>query len=100
VDYDPIPRRRTSRTCASGTLSRLLAGAVSRLEAMACHAPLFRIGYARRAVRPRKGGAMFRYRLHSPDGDDLGEAMYAQMITQARRSRVVDVPVIVDNPVV
>jgi hypothetical protein len=27
--------------------------------------------YARLAVRPRIGGAMFRYRLHSPDGDDL-----------------------------
>lgn len=23
---------------------------------------------------------MFRYRLHSPDGDSLGEATYAQMI--------------------
>ena len=23
---------------------------------------------------------MFRYRLHSPDGDGLGEATYAQMI--------------------
>jgi hypothetical protein len=23
---------------------------------------------------------MFRYRLHPPDGDDLGEATYAQMI--------------------
>ena len=23
---------------------------------------------------------MFRYRLHSPDGDDLGEQTYAQMI--------------------
>jgi hypothetical protein len=23
---------------------------------------------------------MFPYRLHSPDGDDLGEATYAQMI--------------------
>ena len=23
---------------------------------------------------------MFRYRLHSPDGDDLGEATYAQTI--------------------
>jgi hypothetical protein len=23
---------------------------------------------------------MFRYRLHSPDGDDLGEATYALMI--------------------
>ena len=23
---------------------------------------------------------MFRYRLHSPDGDDLGEATYAQMV--------------------
>lgn len=25
---------------------------------------------------------MFRYRLHSPDGDDLGEATYAVMIKQ------------------
>jgi hypothetical protein len=25
---------------------------------------------------------MFRYRLHSPDGDDLGEATYAQMTQQ------------------
>lgn len=32
------------------------------------------------AVRSRDGGAMFRYRLHSPDGDDLGEATYAMMI--------------------
>jgi hypothetical protein len=32
-----------------------------------------------RAVRPRNGGAMFRYRLHS-DGNNLGEATYAQMI--------------------
>ena len=24
---------------------------------------------------------MFRYRLHTPDGDDLGEATYAQMIS-------------------
>jgi hypothetical protein len=23
---------------------------------------------------------VFKYRLHSPDGDDLGEAVYAQMI--------------------
>jgi hypothetical protein len=23
---------------------------------------------------------VFRYRLHTPDGDDLGEATYAQMI--------------------
>ena len=29
---------------------------------------------------PGIGGEMFRYRLHSPDGDDLGEATYAQMI--------------------
>jgi hypothetical protein len=29
---------------------------------------------------PQNGGEMFRYRLHSPDGDDLGEAAYAQMI--------------------
>jgi hypothetical protein len=26
---------------------------------------------------------MFRYRLHSPDGEDLGEATYAMMITLA-----------------
>jgi hypothetical protein len=32
------------------------------------------------AVRPRIGGDVFRYRLHSPDGDDFGEATYAQMI--------------------
>jgi hypothetical protein len=35
---------------------------------------------ARFAVRPWNGGDVFRYRLHSPDGDDLGEATYAQMI--------------------
>ena len=42
---------------------------------------------------------MFRYRLHSPDGDDLGEATYAQMIHadeeiiagSNQRFRVVDV---------
>jgi len=27
---------------------------------------------------PGNGGTVFRYRLHSPDGDDLGEATYAQ----------------------
>ena len=27
---------------------------------------------------------MFRYRLHSPDGDDLGEATYAMMIKPDR----------------
>jgi hypothetical protein len=42
---------------------------------------------------------MFRYRLHSPDGDDLGEAAYAVMIKpgeeilvgNGRRLRVLDV---------
>ena len=42
---------------------------------------------------------MFRYRLHSPDGDDLGEATYAMMIRPGEevhlaggeRFRVVDV---------
>lgn len=42
---------------------------------------------------------MFRYRLHSPDGDDLGEATYAVMIHPGeeillgadRRFRVLDV---------
>jgi hypothetical protein len=29
---------------------------------------------------------VFRYRLHSPDGDDLGEATYAQMIKLGERS--------------
>jgi hypothetical protein len=29
---------------------------------------------------PGNGGSVFRYRLHSPDGDDLGEATYAMMI--------------------
>ena len=42
---------------------------------------------------------MFRYRLHSPDGDDVGEATYAMMIKPGdeiiagsnERFRVVDV---------
>jgi hypothetical protein len=42
---------------------------------------------------------VFRYRLHSPDGDDLGEATYAQMIKPGeeillragQRFRVLDV---------
>ena len=42
---------------------------------------------------------MFRYRLHSPDGDDLGEATYAQMIKPGeeihvgagQRFRIIDV---------
>jgi hypothetical protein len=42
---------------------------------------------------------VFRYRLHSPDGDDLGEATYPQMIKAGdelffgggRRFRVIDV---------
>jgi hypothetical protein len=42
---------------------------------------------------------VFRYRLHSPDGDDLGEATYAQMIhtgdeihlNAGQRFRVLDV---------
>src|SRR3954453_15066515 len=29
---------------------------------------------------PGSEGRMFRYRLHSPDGDDLGEATYAVVI--------------------
>ena len=49
--------------------------------------------------RPGNGGDAFRYRLHSPDGDDLGEATYAQMIKPGEeiiagrneRFRVVDV---------
>jgi hypothetical protein len=42
---------------------------------------------------------VFRYRLHSPDGDDLGEATYAMLINPGeeillgagRRFRVLDV---------
>jgi hypothetical protein len=42
---------------------------------------------------------MFRYRMHSPDGDDLGEATYARMIhvgdeihlAAGERFRVLDV---------
>ena len=42
---------------------------------------------------------MFRYRVHSPDGDDLGEATYAMMIkpgeeihlAAGQRFRVLDV---------
>ncbi len=42
---------------------------------------------------------MFKYKLHSPDGDDLGEAVYALMIKPSEeiiagsneRFRVVDV---------
>jgi len=42
---------------------------------------------------------VFRYRLHSPDGDDLGEATYAMMIkpgeeihgSGGQRLRVLDV---------
>ena len=48
---------------------------------------------------PRIRGDVFRYRLHSPDGDDLGEATYAMMIKpgeeihlgSGQRFRVVDV---------
>jgi hypothetical protein len=47
---------------------------------------------------------MFRYRLHSPDGDDLGEATYAAMIKPGediianghQRFRVLDVVPVVD----
>jgi hypothetical protein len=57
------------------------------------------IHYRRLAVRPWIGGDVFRYRLHSPDGDDLGEATYAVMIRpgeeilvgNGRRLRVLDV---------
>jgi len=39
------------------------------------------------AVRPRNGGDVFRYRLHSPDGDDLGEATYAMSSAFSPSSR-------------
>jgi hypothetical protein len=42
---------------------------------------------------------MFRYRLHSPDGDDLGEATYAMIkpgeeihVNGGERMRVLPVP--------
>jgi hypothetical protein len=55
------------------------------------------IGSARRPASER--GDMFRYRLHSPGGDDLGEATYAMQIVPGdeihgnagQRLRVVDV---------
>jgi hypothetical protein len=48
---------------------------------------------------------MFRYRLHSPDGDDLGEATYAMMIHAGeevhlgagQRFRVLDVVLFEDD---
>jgi hypothetical protein len=48
---------------------------------------------------PRIGGDVFRYRLHTADGDDIGEATYPEMIKigellffgGGRRFRVVDV---------
>jgi hypothetical protein len=53
---------------------------------------------------------MFTYRLHSPDGDDLGEATYAVaikpgeeiLVGNGRRFRVVDVVPIEeeDSPIV
>jgi hypothetical protein len=51
------------------------------------------------AVRPRNGGDVFKYKPHSPDGDDLGEAVYGQTIKVGeeiiagsnQRFRVVDV---------
>jgi hypothetical protein len=60
------------------------------------HRPTGSLGHA---VRPRTGGEMFRYRLHSPDRDDLGEATYAVMIKPGeeihlgagQRFRVLDV---------
>lgn len=50
-------------------------------------------------VRPWTGGAIFRYGLHSLDGDDLGEATYAVpikpgdeiLVGNARRLRVLAV---------
>jgi len=55
------------------------------------------VGSARRPA-PNEGD-VFRYRLHTPDGDDLREATYAVMtqngeeilVGNARRFRVVDV---------
>jgi hypothetical protein len=58
---------------------------------------------------PRNGGDVFRYRLHSPDGDDLGEATYAMVIKPGeeihlgagKRFRVLDiVPLEDDSPLV
>lgn len=48
---------------------------------------------------------MFTYRLHAPDGDDLGEATYAQVIhpgdeiiaSGTRRYRVLDVVPITED---
>jgi hypothetical protein len=53
----------------------------------------------RRPSGPRIGGEIFRYRLHSVDGDDLGESTYAVVIKPGdeihvgagKRFRVLDV---------
>jgi hypothetical protein len=37
---------------------------------------------------PGSEETLFRYRLHSPDGDDLGEATYAMMIHVGDEIRV------------
>jgi hypothetical protein len=60
-----------------------------------------RIGtsYAREAVRPRNGGAVFEYRLYLEDGSEVEEAAYTQHIkvgeivwaAGTRQFRVVDV---------
>jgi len=52
-----------------------------------------------RRPAPETEGVMFRYRLHSPDGDDLGGATYSVMIKPGKeihlgagqRFRVLDV---------
>lgn len=50
-------------------------------------------------MRTPNGGVIFKYRIHSPDGDDLEEPTYAMMIRSgeedhlaaSRRFRVIDV---------
>jgi hypothetical protein len=38
-------------------------------------------GTVGRAVRPRIGGALFRYRLYTPDMEESGEATYVGVRT-------------------
>ena len=38
------------------------------------------------AVRPRTGGDVFTYKLYAPDGDEIGQATYPQMIKPGRNS--------------
>ena len=77
-----IPTTRDA-TPASFDLRRIVEASLPRpvtvtvAQASAGPVRVCRLGLP---ARPRNGGDVFRYRLHSPDGDHLGEATYAVMI--------------------